>query len=85
MAVEMIEDALFHEDQEIEALVSLMDCEATGKGDCEHGPSEYGSDEEDYDRIFIEAAAAAEVRSIEANNGPVSQQCLDHDMDMSLG
>ena len=81
----MIEAALFQEHQEIEALVSLMDWDATRKGDCECAPSEYGSDEEDYDRIFIEAATAAELRSIEGNNVPNSQSCLDHHMDMSIG
>ena len=83
--MEIIENALFQEDQEIQALVSLMDFEATRKDDCECAPSEYGSDEEDYERIFIEAATAAELRTIEGNNVPDSQSCLDHDVDMSLG
>lgn len=81
----MIEDVLIQEDQEIEALVSLMDCEATRKDDCEHAPSEYGSDEEDFDRICIEAATPAELGSIKGKNAPDSQSCLDHDMDLSLG
>ena len=80
--VEMVDEALTQEHQEIEALVALMDQDDIREHEHDDQPSDYGSDDEDYDRIFMEAVAAAErSRGDDTNSEMPSYQ--DQEMDMS--
>ena len=78
----MMDEVLTQEDREFEALVALIDQQ---QEEHEQTISDYGNDDEDYDRIFMEAVAAAERSSCEVvpGSGPCSD--LDQEMDMSSG
>lgn len=84
MLVDMVEKILSQEDQELEVLVSLMDHATTKRVEHAAIRSEYGSDDEDYDHIFMDVMAAAESRSREANKDPDPPSCPDQEMDMSF-
>ena len=82
----MVEEVLSQEDREVEALVSLMDSDNTTQRGREELLFEYGeSDDEEYERLFVDAVAAAEKRNTEANGSPSSPPHLDQDMDTTLG
>lgn len=84
--VEMVDLFLSHENQEFEALVSSMQDGA----DQEHHHqqttmSDFGSDEEEYDQLFMEIMSrqgSAERRTDMIDENTPAQ---DHDMDVSLG
>lgn len=74
------------EDRELEALVSLMSDEQKSRDGHQHDTSEYGSDEEDYDGLFLEALANAKGNG-ETPTAPkiVQKLDLDYEMDVSIG
>ena len=78
----MVDEVLTQEDQELEALVALIDQQ---QEEHEQTISGYGSDDDDYDRIFMEAVAAAERCSCEVVRGSGARSDLDQEMDMSSG
>lgn len=78
----MVDEVLTQEDRELEALVALIDQQ---QEEHEQTISDYGSDDEDYDRIFLEAVAAAERCSCEVVPGSGACSDLDQEMDMSSG
>ena len=83
MVEKMMEEVLSQEDEELEALVSFMDHDATRRDEHEEIRSEYGSDDEEYNNIFMDAMDAAESRPREANKDPDPPSCHDQAMDMS--
>ena len=71
---------LLQEDREDEALVALLDQEA---GENEKPASDYDSEDEVYDRIFMESVAAAELsrpNAVQASEVPTN---TDLEMDTS--
>lgn len=78
----MVYEVLTEEDRELEAFVALIDQQ---QEEHEQTISDYGSDDEDYDRIFMEAVAAAEQSSCEGIPGLGACSDLDQEMDMSSG
>lgn len=81
-----MDEVLTQEDRELEALVSLMSDEQKSRDGQQHDASEYGSDEEDYDGLFLEALANAE-GNWETLTVPkvVQEPDLDYEMDLSVG
>ena len=78
--VETVEEILTQEDREVEAMVALLDQEI---GEYEKPGSDYGSDDEVYDRIFIESVADAESsrpNAVQASGLPPN---TDFEMDTS--
>ena len=82
--VEMVDQILSQEDQEFEALVLSMH----GSADQEHQQRtdlDYGSDEEEYDRLFMEfisrQGCAERGTSMVGHDAPKQ----DQDMDVSVG
>ena len=61
----MVDEVLTQEDQEIDALVALIDEDVATKQEHPYPLSDYGSDDEEYDRILMEALASADFRSKE--------------------
>ncbi len=80
----MVDRILSQEDQEIEELVSLMQHaeNADNLNQSQRLMSDYGSDEEEYDQLFIEVMSKVEGH-IEGAADAASGQ--DHQMDMSSG
>ena len=78
----MIDEVLTQENREIEALVALLDQE---QGEHENSMSDYGSDDEGYDRIFMDAVAAAESQRTGSEQVTEAQVELDLEMDTSSG
>ncbi len=78
-----VEQVLSQEDQELEALVSLMEAEGKVSQDHVPSPTEYGSDDEDYNDIFKEVlnGSDAQLRADGARN----QTEQDQEMDTSNG
>ena len=81
--VEMVDQILSQEDQEFEALVLLMQ-----GGDQDHQQKtnlDYGSDEEEYDRLFMEVisrqGSAERGTSMVGHDAPKQ----DQEMDVSVG
>lgn len=83
--IEMVDEALTQEDREIEALISLLDNEEKSGDGHPHDMSDYGSDEEDFDDLFLEALAKADKTSnaLVSSRNP-SDQNLDYEMDISI-
>ena len=71
----MVDEILTQQDREVEALVALLDQEV---GQYEKPASDYDSDCEVYDRIFMESVAAAE------SSGPNAVQALEVPSDTGL-
>ena len=82
----MVDDVLTQEDREFEALISLMNKEEKVRDGQEHDLSDYGSDEEDYDVLFLEALAEADARrhTLAAPKDRLDLG-LDYKMDESMG
>lgn len=84
--VEMVDQILSQEYQEFEALISSMqDSADQGDHHQQSTTSDYGSDEEEYDRLFMEVMSSqgsAGRRSDTVEDRRVEQ---DHEMDISLG
>ena len=81
----MVDRILSQENQEFEALVSSM--QETVDREQHQGTtiSDYGSDEEEYDRLFMEVISkqGSAEREIIAFADDAPEQ--DHDMDISVG
>lgn len=80
---EVMEKVLSEEDQELEALVSLMEAEGPDSKQHVKSPTEYGSDGEEYDDLFMEVLNASNVGP--HNDGAEYQSEPDQDMDTSNG
>lgn len=79
--MEIVEAIQHQEDQELDALVSLLEepDQATGNNDL----AEYGSDDEDFPWTCMEVIAKAEAKLVE--NFPDSLLVRSDDMDTSVG
>lgn len=81
-----MDEVLTQEDRELEALVSLMSDQQKSRDGQQHDACEYGSDEEDYDDLFLEALANAKENGETPTPPKVVQQLdLDYEMDVSVG
>lgn len=78
-----MEDVLSREEQELEALVSSMEADNSVAKDQEYGTAGYGSEEEDYDLLFMEVLAQPE--RIQATNTTNAPPTNDEEMDISMG
>ena len=76
----MVDEILTQENQEVEALVALLDQEV---GEHQKPAADYGSDDEVYDRIFMESVAAAESNKLNAVQAPEVPSDTDLAMDTS--
>ncbi|CAD6584413.1 MAG: hypothetical protein ASARMPRED_001755 [Alectoria sarmentosa] len=84
--VEMADQILSHENQEFEALVSSMQVNADqGDHHQQKTMSDYGSDEEEYDRLFMEVISrqGSAKRSTETAGDSAPER--DQEMDFSMG
>lgn len=79
--IETVEAILHQEDQEFDALVSLLEESdpVTGKNDL----TEYGSDDDDFAWMCMEVTAVADAKFMEKS--PESLLVPSDDMDTSLG
>ncbi len=75
----MVDQILSQEDQEFEALISLLQ---DREHDEERNPSAYGSDDEEYDRLFMEMMPKEELAGGEARKAEKTE--ADEVMDMSM-
>ena len=89
--VDIVDQMLSQEDEECQALVSLLEegeraAETLRSGDHEEMLSNYGSDTEDYDHLLTDALfqqqQQARTSTAQAEQGPLVE---DHDMDVSMG
>lgn len=84
--VEMVDQILLRENQEFEALVSSMQDHAEEEVQNQQDTlSHYGSDEDEYDQLFVEVMSRQ--RSTEEGTDPGGESATeqDHDMDMTMG
>ena len=80
---DIVEQVLSQEDQELQALVSLME-DQDDRSLPQASPSgEYGSDDDDYDNIFMEALSGLDAHTQEDVTKFQTEQ--DQEMDMSKG
>ena len=79
----MVDEILSQEDQEIEELVSWMQHAEGHKNEepAQHPISDYGSDDEEYDKLFMDVVTKASGQK-ESNAGTDLGQALE--MDLSL-
>lgn len=79
--MEIVEAIQHQEDQELDALISLLEesDSATGNNDL----TEYGSDDDDFPWMCMEVIAAADAELMEKS--PDSLPVCSDDMDMSVG
>lgn len=84
---EMVDDVLSQENQELEALLSLNSLENRAIDDQEHAMSDFGSDVDEYDSIFLDALAEveSEANQARATSSAPPGQILDSQMDTSMG
>lgn len=82
---EIVEQVILQEDQEFEALVSLLQESNQAVEDRENVATDYGSDEEDYDRLFIEVMTKEGITRSDPEGSQEKAPNRDQDMDMSLG
>ena len=78
----MADEILTQEDREVEVLVALLDQEVR---EHEKPASDYDSDDELYDRIFMESVAAAESGGPNAIQASGVHSQTDLEMDTSSG
>ena len=79
----MMEEVLSQEEQELEALISLMEADDQTTRDEEGVTTGYGSEEEDYDRLFTEVMGQAE--QLQPTKAPKAPPDEDVAMDTSVG
>ena len=84
--VEMVDQIVLQENQEFEALVSSMQDHAEEEDQSQQDTlSHYGSDEDEYDQLFIEVMSRQRSTEEGADAGGKSATEQDQDMDMSMG
>ena len=84
--VEMVDQIILQENQEFEALVSSMQDHAEEEDQSQQDTlSHYGSDEDEYDQLFIEVMSRQRSTEEGADVGGESATEQDQDMDMSMG
>ena len=77
-----MEEGLSQEEQELEALISLMERDDRAAKDQEGATADFGSDEADYDRLFMEVFERPERR--QSSNTPRALPGTDVEMDITL-
>lgn len=80
---DIVEQVLSQEDKELQALVSLMESPDDQSSPRAESHTEYGSDDDDYDNIFMEAVNAFDAQA--QDDAPKHQTGQDQEMDMSHG
>ena len=84
--VEMVDQILLRENQEFEALVSSMQDHAEEEDQNQQDTlSHYGSDEDEYDQLFIEVMSRQRSTEEGTDLGGESAAEQDQDMDISMG
>ncbi|KAM0803276.1 hypothetical protein BDR22DRAFT_61496 [Usnea florida] len=84
--VEMVDQILLQENREFEALVASMQDHAEEEDQSQQDTfSHYGSDEDEYDQLFIEVMSRQRSTEEGADAGGESATEQDQDMDMSMG
>ena len=78
-----MEEVLSQEEQELEALVSLMEADDQTAKDRDGASAGYGSEEEDYDRLFMEVLEQPE--GMQPTNTSRATPDNDGEMDISMG
>lgn len=78
--IEMVDQILSQEDQEFEALISLMQSEEHNE---ERNTSTYSSDDEEYDQLFMDVMSKEEVA--EGDVKEAGKTDTDEVMDISMG
>lgn len=84
----MVDQIIFQEDQSIEDLVSSMQHaeDDGGQDDQHHATSDYGSDEEEYEQLFMDVLSTTE--TVEGYVGEAAkwwERGQGHEMDVSSG
>ena len=86
----MVDEILSQEDQEFQALISSMNetekqIHHQQSTFPQHTVSDYGSDEEEYDRLFMDVISHPQ-QSMDSEGAPCNDaSTVTHDMDMSTG
>ena len=82
----MVDQILLRENQEFEALVSSIEDHAEEEDQNQRDTlSQYGSDEDEYDQLFIEVMSRQRSTEKGTDSGGESAKDQDQDMDMSMG
>ena len=79
----MIDQILSQEEQAFEALVSLIQVGQGGQTGKENTRSSYGSDDEEYNQIFVEAIAKGGTTEAKVERDITHDFAQDEYMDMS--
>jgi len=81
--VDLFEQFLSQEDQELIVMSSMLEEVQSTHGHSQHEMSDYGSDDEEFDRLLMDAVQQMEHRS---SNSPNPEPSLEnHDMDTTNG
>ena len=75
----MVDEILSQEEDEFEALISLID---SRNDEGIHSPSNYGSDDEEYDDLFMNVVSNEE--AIENRSKHHERNVIDEAMDISI-
>ena len=83
----MVDNVLSQENEELEALLSLMSQENIAQDQQEHPMSDFGSDVDEYDSIFLDVLAEVEGKGNEKQitSTDLADQAADSQMDTSMG
>jgi len=83
----MVDMIMSQEDQEFEALVSLLQDQRAEGGGHQEAANEYGSDEEDYDydQLFMDIMPDEKQPQSRSTEGGVPALEAEQDMDLSVG
>ncbi|KAI9814995.1 MAG: hypothetical protein M1827_002838 [Pycnora praestabilis] len=83
-AIREVEHVLQQENQQLDALLSLMSAKDDGSGD-EDRASYCGSDDEEYDGLFMELTSRTSKAETRVQDSRQQEQGMDEDMDTSNG
>ena len=79
----MVDEVFQAENAELEAMLAMMEAEDVGRREEEHIDTSYGSDDEEYDHLFMDVIQM-ENRQASQSQSQEKKEQEDHDMmDMS--
>lgn len=81
--IDLVEEYLSQEDQELSVMSSMLDEVQSSPVHNQLEMSDYGSDDEDYERLLMNAVQKMEQQPLSSLNSEPTQE--HHDMDMTVG
>ena len=80
---DLVEDYLTQEDLELSSMSSMLEDIQASRGNEDRAMSDYGSDDEEYNQLFMDVLVKLEERGAGVPIGASSQE--KHEMDVSMG